>query len=207
MKDLVILAADKSIEQALKGLLERTAALGTRKVNSDIFIHPEHDPACARRGVEFLSAPGFVEQYRYCLLIFDYEGSGRENLSPRQLKHEINTEFAGTPWGERARAVLLVPELEAWVWCDSPHVDDVIGWKDRQPSLRQWLQEDGWLKEGGRKPDRPKEAFEEALWLSRKPRSSSLYLQIARRVSLAQCEDSAFREFNKVLRDWFPPSE
>ena len=204
MKDLVILAADKNIEQALRGLLERTEALGIRAVNADVFIHPERDPACARRGVEFLSRPRFLNQYSFGLLIFDHEGSGMESLSSQALQDEINTQFSRSEWRERARAVVLDPELEAWVWADSPHVDEVAGWKDRRPNLRRWLRENGWLGEGESKPKRPKEAFEAALRTTKKPRSSSLYLQIAQRVSLSRCEDKSFLEFKEILRNWFP---
>ena len=206
MKDLVILAADKNIEQTLRGLLGRTAALRIRNVTADVFVHPERDPGCARRGAEFLNKHRFLNQYRFGLLMFDHEGSGRENLSPQGLQNEINTEFDHSEWGERARTIVLVPELEAWVWNDSPHVDDVAGWKGRQPSLRRWLRENGLMIEGQSKPERPKEAFEAALRRARKPRSSSLYLQIAQRVSLAKCEDKAFLEFKKILRNWFPPT-
>lgn len=204
MKDLVILAADKNIEQALTGLLRRTESLRIRSVTADIFVHPERDPACARRGVEFLDRPEFFKQYQYGLLIFDYEGSGREDMSPQSLQDEINSEFARSKWGERARAIVPVPEVEAWVWGDSPHVDEVTGWKNRQPNLRRWLRDNGWVREGEEKPARPKEAFEAALRVARKPRSSSLYLQIAQRVSLARCQDTAFLELKDILRSWFP---
>jgi hypothetical protein len=56
MKDLVILAADKDMEFALRGLLARPEALGMRPVDLDLFVEPDHDPGCALRGVEFLDA-------------------------------------------------------------------------------------------------------------------------------------------------------
>lgn len=60
-KDLVVLAADKDMEYVLKGLLSRPQALGIRKIEADIRVHPGHDPACAGRGVEYLS--NFSEYY------------------------------------------------------------------------------------------------------------------------------------------------
>ena len=75
-KDLVVLVADKDMEHALKGLLSRPQAMGIRPIAYDIYVHPQHDPACARRGVAFLS--GFSAQYDRGLLLFDHEGSGRE---------------------------------------------------------------------------------------------------------------------------------
>ena len=74
--------------------------------------------------------------------MFDYEGSGREHRhQPQELQETLNREFDRSAWGKRARAIVLSPELEAWVWSGSPHVDDVAGWKNRQPSLKQWLVE------------------------------------------------------------------
>ncbi len=201
-KDLVVLAADKDMEHALKGLLSRPQALGIRAIEADIRIHPGHDPACAGYGVDYLS--NFSEYYRYGLLMFDHEGSGREQTQPQVLQETLNNDFARSAWGERARAVVLSPELEAWVWSDSPHVDAVAGWKNRQPPLRSWMVEQGWLEEGEVKPVRPKEAFQAALREARIPRSASLYQQIAERVSLHRCEDGSFQEFKDVLGSWFP---
>ena len=116
----------------------------------------------------------------------------------------LNREFAKSVWCERAKAIVLSPELEAWIWSNSPHVDDVAGWKNRQPSLRQWLTERGWLQSGNVKPHKPKEAFQAALREARTQRSSSLYQQIAEKVSLQQCTDSSFQEFRDLLRTWFP---
>ena len=201
-KDLIVLAADKDMEHALKGLFSRPRSLGIRAITADIIVHPQHDPACARRGVEFLS--NFANQYHHALLMFDHEGSGREGISPQELKETLDSEFVRSVWGECARTIVLCPELESWVWSRSPHVDDAIGWKSHTPSLRRWLTQENWLQEGQVKPERPKEAFLAALYHARTPRSSSLYQQIAERVSLSQCVDEAFLEFKDILGNWFP---
>jgi len=201
--DLVVLAADKNIEYALKGLFARPQSLGIRPITTDIFIHPQRDPGCVQHGVTFLS--NFSERYHHGLLMFDYAGSGREQgQQPKELQEMLNREFANSVWCERAKAIVLSPELEAWIWSNSPHVDDVAGWKNRQPSLRQWLTERGWLQSGNVKPHKPKEAFQAALREARTQRSSSLYQQIAEKVSLQQCTDSSFQEFRDLLRTWFP---
>lgn len=201
-RDLVVLAADKDMEHALKGLMSRPHALGIRQIDADIRVHPGHDPACAAHGVEYLS--NFSDLYLYGLLIFDHEGSGREDLQPDKLRETLNSDFARSAWGNRARTVVLSPELETWIWSDSPHVDAVAGWKDRQPPLRRWMVEQGWLEEGVVKPGRPKEALLAALREARIPRSSSLYQQIAERVSLRRCEDESFLRFKDTLKNWFP---
>lgn len=205
MKDMIVLVADKDMEHALKGMFTRPQALGIRSIETDIFVHPQHDPACARHGVQFLS--GLAEQYQYALLMFDHEGSGKEKIQPQELQAAINKEFSRSAWGERAKVIVLSPELEVWIWSDSPHVDEVLGWRHRDPSLRRWLVEQGWLIQNERKPRRPKEAFESALRESRVPRSASIFQQIAERVSLHRCKDKSFLQFRSLLRTWFPSSD
>ena len=146
-RDLVILVADKDMAQALKGIFERPEALGIQAIEPVIHVETQHDAACAQRGVSFLSM--FSENYRHGLLMFDHFGSGREQISPQYLQDSLGHEFRRTGWGERAKAVVLVPELEAWVWGTSPHVAEVAGWANGNYELRRWLREEGWLEEWG----------------------------------------------------------
>lgn len=201
-KDLVVLVADHNIEQALIGLFTRSEALGIRSIDVDISVHPQHDPGCATRGVQFLS--NFSQQYLHGLLVFDRQGSGMEQKQPQEMQNELNREFEDSAWGKRARAIVLDPELEAWVWSDSPHVAVVAGWKNQRPPLRRWLIGQGYLQEGATKPAQPKEALEAALHTVRKPRSASLYRQLAERVSLRRCNDPSFLELKTILTAWFP---
>lgn len=204
MKDLVILAADKDMEHALTGLLARPRALGIRPIAFDVFVHPEHDPGCALRGATFLS--NFAAQYLHGLILFDHEGSGRESGSATSLQESVNAELSGSPWGDRAQAIVVEPELEAWIWSDSPHVEKVAGWEHRQPGLRRWLAEQGWIKEPDVKPSRPKEAFQAALRVAGRARSASLYRRLAENVSVERCTDSSFQQFKDILQHWFSAS-
>ena len=201
---MIVLAADKDMAQALRGLLDRPEALGTRRIEADLRVEEQHDPGCAQRGVTFLSI--FSRQYRHGLLLFDHFGSGKERIPPLALQETLNMEFSRTGWENRARAVVLEPELEAWVWGASPHVAEIAGWKNGNSKLRQWLREEGWLKSGKIEPERPALAFKAALREAKKSRSSYLYYQLAQKVSLARCEDRAFQELKEILRGWFPPS-
>ena len=202
MKDLVILAADKDLEHALKGLLARPEALGTRPVDADIFVEPN-----MTLPVHCAALISWSTSLRTTATGCSYSttmGSGREGTTPQDLQTTLNEAFAGSIWGERGRAVVLSPELEAWIWSDSPHVDVVAGWRNRDPKLRPWLIEQKYLRVGEVKPGRPKEAFEAALREAQKPRSASLYQQIAERVSLRRCTDTAFLELKSILSKWFP---
>ncbi len=85
---------------------------------------------------------------------------------------------------------------------DNGATDIVLG--SEHPQLREWLVDKGWVHPPDLKPGRPKEAFDSALREAGVPRSSSLYQQIAERVSLRGCEDRSFQRLCSILREWFP---
>jgi hypothetical protein len=138
----------------------------------------------------------------HALVLFDREGCGRENLTRQQLEERVEIELYRSGW-QQAAAVVLEPELEIWVWSDSPHVAEILGWKNRQTDLNRWLREKGFLHEGEIKPDRPKESMEAALKRVRKPRSSVLYQRLAEKISFGRCTDEAFNKFKTTLQNWF----
>jgi len=200
-KDLILLVADKNMEASLKGLLSRFQALKVRQVTFDLYVHPERDPGCLLRGHDFLQP--FAGQYDHALVMLDHEGCGKEQ-DRSQLESVLEKRLAGTGWEGRAAAIVIAPELENWVWSDSPKVDMALGWEEKSPSLRDWLGEKGLLQAGDVKPAEPKRAVELALWTARKPRSSAIYLELAKGVSTARCTDPAFAKLRQCLRDWFP---
>ncbi len=121
-----------------------------------------------------------------------------------ELEREVEARLLSSGWADRAAAVCLDPELECWVWSDSPEVTVALGWASRQPDLRSWLAARGLWEAGTLKPADPKKAVVEALYEVRKPRSSAVYRQLAERVSLQRCSDPAFLRLCQVLRTWFP---
>lgn len=202
MKDLVILVADNKIEAAMKGILSRPHALQIRALSVDYYGHPEHDPGCFQKGDEFLQFA--TSQARYALVIMDYEGSGHEQLMSRtEMETDLEQRLNRKGWHDRAAAIVIVPELENWVWSDSPHVDAVTGWAGRSPSLRSWLLEQGWLQSLGSKPVHPKEAMMAALRSVGKSASSSRYRELAEAVSFERCADDSFLKLKTVLKGWF----
>lgn len=200
-RDLVVLVSDRNTEYTMKGLLSRPRTLRIPVLTVDIYPHPEQDPGCLLRSHEFL-AP-YWNRYRHALVMLDREGSGRDHQSREVLEEELE-ERLNRHWNGRAAAIILDPELEIWVWSNSPHVDDVLGWKEREPDLRSWLVSKGLSSDRRAKPLRPKEAVEMALREARKPRSSALYKQLAERVSFEKCADPAFQKLLTTLRSWFP---
>ena len=49
MNDLVVLVADKNLEYAVRGLLQRPRALDIRSVSHDIFVHSQSGTVCLCR--------------------------------------------------------------------------------------------------------------------------------------------------------------
>lgn len=200
-KDLICLVADKDTQEALQALLQRPEALDIRPPAFDVFPHPEKDPGCCHHGVDFLRP--FATRYRHALLVFDFEGCGREGKTSSKLEQDLQTDLSRNGWDDRARVIVLEPELEVWVWSDSPEVDAILGWSGRFPGLRDWLEQERWLEAGSAKPERPKEAMEAALREARKPRSSATFRKLAETVSFQRCQDQKFLRLKQVLHHWF----
>jgi hypothetical protein len=200
-KDLVLLVADKDMEKALQGLLSRPQSLRLREMSWDLYVHPEHDPGCRGKSHEFLRP--FLRMYSHALVLFDREGCGQEDLDRATLEQKVEARLFGSGWGDRAAAVVIDPELEAWVWSESPHVATALGWKDGERSLKEWLKEEGWLPEGRTKPMQPKDAVKKALRIARQPPSPAIYQQLAQKVSFDRCVDASFLKLRQVLSRWF----
>ncbi len=194
------LVADKNIEAALRGLFEKRApSLGIRQFRFEIFVHPERDPGCYKRGLELLER--LIGSARHGLLVFDQAWEGNPHSNRVETENELRSgsgQMAG-----RVEVLVIEPEIEAWVWSTSPHVERVLRWSD-DPSVRRWLTQQGLWVKGAAKPGDPKEAMEQVLRRTGTPRSSALYRELAGRVSLASCTDPAFARLKEILGQWFP---
>lgn len=205
VKDLIVLAADGQIEFAVKGLLTRNQAFGFHEISYDIFVHPHRDPGCLLRCHDFLRP--FCHQYAHAFVMFDREGCGKEEFPRELLENEVEKRLSESGWNNRATVIVLDPELEIWVWSDSPEVAQILGWSGKSPPLSLWLQQTGYLGGHQQKPKSPKEAMEEALRIANKRRSSSIYLELAKRVGVDRCVDPAFMKFKSFMRQWFGTNE
>lgn len=200
--DLIVLVADKDMELTVSGLLARPQALAMRRVEFDIYRHPQRDPGCRLRSADFLRS--FSRQYAHALVMFDRDGCGGGKALRQELESTVEERLGGAGWRDRAVAIVVDPELENWVWSDSPEVAQVLGWEAAVTTLRTWLENEGFRDPGEAKPRRPKEAMEHALRHVRRPRSSSLFFELARSVSVRRCTDPAFEKFKHTMQEWFP---
>ncbi len=205
-KPLLVLVADLDIENAIVGLFSRFRSLRIRELKQDrdftVVRHRNRDAGCRTDAPAFLSQ--FPESYEHALVVFDRDGCGKEDRSREEIESELETELSNHGWGSRSAVVCIAPELEAWVWSISPKVAEVLGWTNRETAMRDWLVGRGQLRVGTIKPDRPKEALECVLRELRRSRSASIYRELAMKVGLNKCEDTAFSKLKSVLRQWFP---
>jgi len=203
-QDLIILVADKDAKYALQGVLSRPERLGIRSVRYRIEQHPMRDGGCRSQGVAYLRA--FRRQFKHSLLIFDHEGCGVEEELVEAIETRMETEMDKAGWVGKSAVIVIEPELDAWVWSDSPHVSDILGWKTQSQDLRAWLESKGWIVQGAIKPHRPKEALDAVLRKARRPHSAILYRELAENVSLQRCTDRAFAKLRSILLRWFKES-
>jgi hypothetical protein len=204
MKDLIALTSDKNMRFAIEGILSRPKALGMRTISFDIPAdYLQNDPGLLNRGHEYLRNK--IGLYEHALMILDRCGCGRENSNREELEEFVENNLRQTGWRDRAAAAIIIdPELENWVWSDSPHVARVLGWPEPIDALRSWLTEQGFTFTEDNKPVKPKETVECVIRYTQKRRSSDIYKEIAENISLTRCADPAFLKLRITLQSWFP---
>ena len=213
MRPLLFLVADKNMEYAIRGLFERDAfheVIRCAPFDFDTEPHRDikvasgqNDPGLFTRANELLRP--FKDQYRHAVVMVDAQWDGSPGVEVIQNRLEQHLEDAG--WSRAdSLGLVLVPEVDVWLWSDSPHSAEALGWPSWK-ELRSALEAQRWLKQDAKKPEQPKEAAEWALRQKRKPRSSAIYRKVAARVSVKRCEDAALRLLLETLRRWFPLEE
>jgi hypothetical protein len=201
-EDLIVLVADTSMQFALRGILNRHQSLRTRPIDSRVIRHIDNDPGCLREGPDFLRP--WISKSKHALLILDLHGCGRDQARRESVEEDLEDRLARSGWGERAVAIVIDPELEAWVWTESPHLEPALGWRAGRSALRQLLCDSGLWDAGSPKPNRPQRALDLILRSTRKRRTSALFSQLAATVSLDRCTDPAFQKLKAILPTWFP---
>lgn len=201
VKDLFVLSADREMANVLAGLLARPMDLGIRRVEFDIERHLNRDSGCRTGAVEYLRP--FLRSYRHALVVFDRDGCG-SNLRREEIQQRLGNNLGRNGWQDRARVVVIDPELEVWIWANSTVVSRALGW-DSYRELRHWLASRGLWPQGSVKPNDPKKAMEQAMRSRRAQISPRLFRKLADKMDFSGCRDLAFNELRATLRTWFPP--
>ena len=123
-------------------------------------------------------------------------------LSVEQIEEKIQDDLNKNGWEGRSAVIVINPELEIWVWAQSPHVPRLLGmdWE----GIKNLGHQMGYWQEDETKPSRPKELFVEVLRRTKTKYSAALFRQLAGQVSLDTCQDDSFRRFREILQAWFP---
>ncbi len=201
MKDIIVLVADGTMLNVIEALLQRIPfSSNTRDFASDVINNIGHDSGCYNDAHEFLRP--FINQYHYALVIFDKEGCGSEDKKRVEIEDEVQALLNKNGWLDRSSVVVIDPELENWIWQNSPHVERAFGWEEAT-SMYKWCLAEGILAHGDQKPIRPKETMHKILRKTRTSISSSIYKKIAQTCSYKNCTDLAFIKFINQLELWF----
>lgn len=203
MRDLIVLCADQDARLGLEALLARGPSLGFRAIDFLVIRHPNRDNGVFQQAHDLLRSQHKL--FSYALAACDLEGCGKEKKLPRgKIESLVEQRLQANGWERRAAAIVIAPELEAWVWGDWRALSTQVGWPGGEDSLRSWLVERGLVRENQPKPDRPKESLERVLRQSNRSRSSSLFAALGAAADTTSCIDPAFAKLINQLRHWFP---
>ena len=198
---LVVLVADRDIEEALTVVLGRPRSLGIRPVPFECQRRPNRDGGCRANAAEFLRP--FQNRFSHALVVVDREGCG--SLETREaIEQSVEVELERNGWKAFGKVIVIDPELERWLWSDSPAVLKGLGWNRGYADLRAWPEEEGVWDHSSAKPRKPKAALNLTLRRRRRRRSARVYGALADQVSLVQCKDPAFGKLRTILQAWFP---
>lgn len=201
-KDLLVLTADQDAYFTIQSILKRIPEIeNISSINFDVFKHPQRDAGALNHAIEFVRP--YLNDYKYLLVMFDYEGCGQESKQRSEIESKMETDLAANGWAERNACVIFEPELEAWLWVNETFLNNLVDWVKKE-SIYAWLQSNGFQsRRYSRKPDRPKEAFGTLLREQKIPRSSSIFKELATQASYKECVDPSFKKFIATMRTWF----
>jgi hypothetical protein len=211
-RDLFVVVADLDAENVIKTLLtDRKESLGISLTflpypppNGDLLRYSGRDSGCCQDAVELMRPS--QRTHRHALICFDRHGCGAENESREAIEARVENLLRINGWAEgEAAAIVIDPELEAWVWAPSREVATVLGWDGDINGMQKYLISSGLMNEGESKPSDPKKAMQKAVWVKRRRRlTATLFAELARSVGFQTCEDPSFNKLCKTLQQWFP---
>ena len=193
----------KTMAETLKAVLDRPKSLGIRPIQHDgraaysagCRVLPRRQSALAS-----VPRPGIARQSSSSTSMAVAE---RTRLESKSRGMSSRNSRANGWAGDRTKAVVIEPELEAWVWTGSPHAARVLGWQRGYDDLKGWLVARRLWLEGDAKPSDPKAAMKAVLRETRKAHSAALFGELAKRTTWRGCQCPAFAELKSTLKRWF----
>ena len=134
MRDLILLVPDKNTEFVVRGALARPEALGIRKIDFEVLVEQGRDGGVRRRGSQILGVQH--ARFSHALLLLDYEGSG-SSVAAVRLEAQLDASLF-QQWGDRAKAIVVEPEMDVWMWGAETHLRSAMDWHFVE-EIRPWL--------------------------------------------------------------------
>ena len=209
MRDLLFYVADGNMKEAIRGFMERDALqqrVGCGPIDFDArrdikVAKGQNDPGVYTRGAELLRP--FSGEYRHAVVIVDEEWEGSPGAAA--IRGRVDGHLRAVGWDASGLALVVCPEADVWLWTDTDHTAQALGWAS-WTELSAALRQAEWLADGEVKPVRPKEAAEWALFEGPQDikRSSALYRRVTSKVSTRRCTDGSVEALLATLQTWFP---
>ena len=214
--DLVVLFADADAQEFVKALVERGPSQGCmRAVRWRPLRDPRRDASTWRNAAGTLGP--FISGGAKLVVIWDHEGSGREDWSPEDVERDVKVSLVAAGASEQAiEAVALVPELEgvlvpAWDRvmsllaeqreCQVPQEETLLA------RLRANLGQDAPEAIEVALRSRPKEVLEAAVDVLKLRLHPKLYGRLANELSIPRIKyGAAAKRLSTRLEEWFPPT-
>ena len=205
MKHLFVLTADTDAKVVMQAVLQRHQSLGIRPITFDVDRHTMCDSGVVKDGPELVRRK--KGKYEKVLLIWDHHGCGWERVAPEECMVKIQSRLDGVTWSNHSGTVIIVPELEEWLWHNQASLCRYLDISNTD--LEVWVEE--FAKKHGTtsekiKLNQPKELFE-FICLSKVGRTISPkdFEEIAKIASLVNWQKSlSFNAIVSLLQSWFP---
>jgi hypothetical protein len=201
-KKLIVLVADTEMRLCVRAVLERFPKTESiPRFEYEVIGHGQHDPGCYQTPEVVLRK--FIRSHDFALVIFDYDGCGQRDL-PTSLEEKVKRKLGQNGWNDRCECIVIEPELENWIWIDSQEVATALGW-GKFADLKYHLVTKHLWNPAFPKPERPKEAAEEAIRAKRGNWSPRIHEAIGKNASFKSCTSPSFLKFKDTIVRWFSP--
>ena len=209
MKDLFVLTADSDMQALMRAVLARNRDLQIHPITFEVQRFPGRDSGMVKQGPEIARVLVKKTDYSRLILIWDHHGSGCHTLRPEEAVKRIQQRLDGVTWADRSGAVVVVPELEDWLWHCPGSIARLLGitagefdaGTARAATQLQRTRERCRLES-------PKELFEAVLYQKkrRKPLPED-FKTLGSSANLKNWNGSeTFARVVEILRAWFPPA-
>ncbi len=224
MRPLVILVADKQMEEGLKAFFAHRGPDGQPRQwhfklgcapfpfapDQDIIRDPESkDPELFRDCAELLRTQR--RTYERALVILDRQFPGTPAEGATAIRERMLPRLHASGWAPgTVEVVVIEPCLEAWLWSDDVHVESAFGHR-RPPSLRDVMANEGLWPADSLKPVMvgSGDDLKFATRFAANRGGQKLETLLFRKVfgsprNLDRCTEPGFLHLCAMLQRWFP---